>query len=192
MRILMLGNSFTFYHDMPKLLSILLREEVVSHTRGGAYLSEQLNLDTEMGAKTQRVLAEEKWDYVVLQEQSIAPALHKEAFLRSVEALCRQIHANGARPVLYATWAYRESSERYVQNGLSYDEMNQKLYEAYHEAAEKNDALIADVGKLFSSARECVDVYDADNHHPSAAGSVLAAHAIAKVISEDSRHSKQK
>ena len=44
MRILMLGNSFTYYHDMPKILAQMLDAEVVAHTRGGARLAEQLNL----------------------------------------------------------------------------------------------------------------------------------------------------
>ncbi len=32
---------------------------------------------------------------------------------------------------------------------MDYDEMYQKMYDAYHEAADQNDALIADVGKCF-------------------------------------------
>ena len=43
MRILMLGNSFTYYNDMPRLLSAMTGWEVVSHTRGGARLAEHLN-----------------------------------------------------------------------------------------------------------------------------------------------------
>lgn len=70
MRILMLGNSFTYFHELPKMVAAMLKAEVVSHTRGGAWLSEQLDPETEMGAKTLKALAEEKWDYVVLQEQS--------------------------------------------------------------------------------------------------------------------------
>ena len=33
--------------------------------------------------------------------------------------------------------------------GMDYDEMYQKLYEAYHLAADRNHTLIADVGKKF-------------------------------------------
>ena len=51
MRILMLGNSFTFYNDMPKTLAQLTGAEVVAHTRGGAWLAEQLNPETEMGRR---------------------------------------------------------------------------------------------------------------------------------------------
>ena len=56
MRILMLGNSFTYYHDMPDILAHLLGAEVVAHTRGGAYLSEHLDPEAELGRKTLPVL----------------------------------------------------------------------------------------------------------------------------------------
>ena len=59
MRILMLGNSFTFFNDMPDMLAELTGAEVVAHTRGGARLSEQLNPNTRMGAATQAALREE-------------------------------------------------------------------------------------------------------------------------------------
>lgn len=36
MRILMLGNSFTFANHMPETLAELTGAEVVQHTRGGA------------------------------------------------------------------------------------------------------------------------------------------------------------
>ena len=49
MRILMLGNSFTFVNEMPKMLAELTGAEVVQHTRGGARLAEQLNPKTKMG-----------------------------------------------------------------------------------------------------------------------------------------------
>ena len=35
MRILMLGNSFTFTNNMPKMLAELTGAEVVPHIRGG-------------------------------------------------------------------------------------------------------------------------------------------------------------
>ena len=70
MRILMLGNSFTFANNMPETLANLIDAEVVQHTRGGARLAEQLNPDTKMGGMTQAALENEKWDYVILQEMS--------------------------------------------------------------------------------------------------------------------------
>ena len=59
MRILMLGNSFTFVNDMPQMLAERTGGEVVAHTRGGARLSEHLNPNTRLGARTQAALREE-------------------------------------------------------------------------------------------------------------------------------------
>ena len=185
MRILMLGNSFTFFHDMPQILAHLLGCEVVAHTRGGAYLAAQLNPETQMGSETLKALREEKWDYVILQEQSNAPALKREAFQRSAKALCDLIHQNGAKPLFYATWAYREGTEKLATTGMTYDELDKALYDSYHAAAEAGGALIADVGVAFRAVREQVDVYEADDYHPSAAGSVLAASVIARTIDAD-------
>ena len=56
MRVLMLGNSFTFANNMPETLANLIDAEVVQHTRGGARLAEQLNPDTKMRGMTQAAL----------------------------------------------------------------------------------------------------------------------------------------
>ena len=90
MRILMLGNSFTFFNDMPDMLAELTGAEVVAHTRGGARLSEQLNPNTRMGAATQAALREEKWDYVVLQEMSNGPITSPASFFSSVTRLIEE------------------------------------------------------------------------------------------------------
>ena len=145
----MLGNSFTFTNNMPKMLSELTGAEVIHHTRGGARLSEHLNPNTRLGSQTQAALQKEKWDYVVLQEMSHGPITAPKSFFSSMEGLCQQIRANGAVPILFATWAYQRGGAKLMDKGWDYDEMAQKLSEAYHKAAQENDALIADVGRRF-------------------------------------------
>ena len=182
MRILMLGNSFTYYHDMPDILAAMLGAEVVAHTRGGAMLAEQLNPDTEMGANTLKALKEEKWDFVVLQEQSNAPITKKKSFLESSKKLCDLIKENGAKPVFYATWAYKEGTAKLDTMKMSYQDMANGLYESYREAAELSGALMAKVGCAFTAVRDFAGLYEDDDYHPSEAGSVLAATTIARVI----------
>lgn len=182
MRILMLGNSFIFTNDLPSMLAELTGAEVVAHTRGGARLAEQLNPETKMGAMTQKALEEEKWDYVILQEMSNAPATAKEKFLQSAGSLCDKIKANGAVPVFYATWAYRKGSDKMASMDFDYDEMYRRMYEAYHEAAKQNDALIADVGKAFYEKSEEMNLYAEDGCHPNMEGTKLAAKVIAQLF----------
>lgn len=183
MRILMLGNSFTYFNDMDRILAKLLDAEVVAHTRGGAYLAEQLDETTELGMKTAKALAEEQWDYVVLQEYSNGPFLKAEQFFLSVKALCEKIRKNGAKPLLYATWAYHADAPKMADAGMKREEMFDALYEAYHKAAQDNDALIADVGEAFREVSVSTELYDAqDRYHPNLEGSTLAARVIADTI----------
>ena len=178
----MLGNSFTFANNMPDMLAQLTGAEVVHHTRGGARLAEQLNPKTKMGAKTLAALENEKWDFVILQEMSNAPITSKESFLNNTALLCDKIRDIGAVPILYATWAYQRNGKKLESFGMAYDEMYQKLYDAYHEAADRTRALIADVGKKFYEAADKYDIYADDGCHPNELGSQMAAQVIADVI----------
>ena len=182
MRILMLGNSFTFTNNMPKMLAELTGAEVIHHTRGGARLSEQLNPCTKLGSQTHAALQKEKRDYVVLQEMSHSPITAPKSFFSSVEGLCRQIQANGAVPILFATWSYQKGGSKLADKGWDYDEMAQKLSEAYHKAARDSNALIADVGNRFYELSHTQNLYAADGVHPNEAGSRVAAETIAAVI----------
>lgn len=182
MRILMLGNSFTYFHDMPEILAALTGWEVVAHTRGGAYLSEHLDPTTELGQKTLPALANEAWDFVILQDQSRAPYEQREAFMQSVRALCPLIRKAGATPVLYATWAYRDGTQKLASTGMTYAQMLDALTDGYHAAAAENGALVSDVGKAFAAVANKLDLYAEDDYHPSSTGSLLAAMIIAQCI----------
>ena len=190
MRILMLGNSFTFANDMPAMLAGLTGAEVIHHTRGGARLAEQLNPNTKNGAKTRDALMNEFWDYVILQEMSNGPVTSRNSFLQNAGRLCGRIREEGAEPILFATWAYQKDSQAMADMDMSYEEMARGLYDAYHEAADMNHALVADVGMKFYELSETEDLYAADGQHPSEAGSRLAAETIAAVIRADQENKK--
>ena len=184
MRILMLGNSFTSANHMPQMLAELTGGEVVCHTRGGARLSEHLNPNTKLGARTQAALRDVHWDYVVLQEMSHGPVTSPKSFFSSTAQLCAQIRQNGAVPVLYATWAYQKGGAKLAAKGWDYDEMARKMSEAYRKAAQENHARIADVGQRFYELSDRQDLYAADGVHPNELGSRMAAEAIAAIIQE--------
>lgn len=182
MRILMLGNSFTFANNMPDKVSGLTGAEVVQHTRGGARLAEQLNPKTKMGKLTMTALEKEKWDYVVFQEMSNGPITAKESFFKNTELLCKKIRENGAVPVLYATWAYQKGGKQLESFGMTYEEMYRRMHDTFYEAAEQNNILIADVGKRFYELADQQDIYAGDGCHPNEKGSCIAAQVIADTI----------
>ena len=119
---------------------------------------------------------------MVLQEMSHGPITAPKSFFSSVERLCRQIRASGAVPILFATWAYQKGGAKLAAKNWDYDEMAQKLSEAYHKAAQENNALIADVGRRFYELSDTQVLYAADGVHPSELGSHIAAETFAAVI----------
>lgn len=184
MRILMLGNSFTFTNAMPHMVAELTGAEVIQHTRGGARLSEHLNPKTRLGAQTQAALQNEPWDYVILQEMSNGPVTAPKRFFSSVEQLCLLIRQNGAVPILYATWAYQKNGAKLEAMDMDYEEMFLQMHKACHQAAEQNHILIADVGQRFYELSETENLYAADGVHPNILGSEIAAETIAAVIQQ--------
>ena len=177
MRILMFGNSFTYYNDMPAMLSELLKAEVRAVTRGGAKLSEFRDPEREIGREAEDVLRSGRWDYVVLQDQSSRPVRFRDSFLRDVHILCRKIRSVGACPLLFATWPYRPGADQYRKTGLDFDSLGEGLSDAYKTAGEKEGLPVADAGRRFIRLWESGDaaaaegLYAQDGSHPGMAGS---------------------
>ena len=191
MRILMFGNSFTYYNDMPAMLSELLKAEVRAVTRGGAKLSEFRDPEREIGREAEDVLRSGRWDYVVLQDQSSRPVRFRDSFLRDVHILCRKIRSVGACPLLFATWPYRPGADQYRKTGLDFDSLGEGLSDAYKTAGEKEGLPVADAGRRFIRLWESGDaaaaegLYAQDGSHPGMAGSRIAAECIADAIRKD-------
>ena len=84
--------------------------------------------------------------------------------------------------MLYATWAYQDGGKQLASFGMPYEEMYRALTDSYREAAERNRALIAEVGTAFYEQSRTVNLYAPDGSHPNAEGSRLAAQVIAQTI----------
>jgi hypothetical protein len=77
------------------------------------------------------------------------------------------IRANGARPILFMSWAYKDKPE-----------MTGQLAEQYTKAGKANGAQVVPAGLAFAKSiarKPDLDLYVADKRHPSLAGTYLAA-----------------
>ena len=110
LRVLFLGNSYTYSNDMPAILLSLAasggdRLDYEMEVPDGASLEEHYQRGSVAMA-----IKEGTWDYVVLQEQSLRPAMPvrqvEREFFKYGELLDRQIKTlhPGAKTVLYITW----------------------------------------------------------------------------------------
>ncbi|MBQ2117839.1 MAG: hypothetical protein II192_02145, partial [Clostridia bacterium] len=75
LRVLFIGNSHTFFNDMPLLFAGIAAADgreitVESVTKGGWTLEKHANKNDECGKQIDRLLREERFDFVILQENS--------------------------------------------------------------------------------------------------------------------------
>lgn len=181
MKLLFIGNSYTYYYDMPLILEVLANEngygiKVDAVTKGGRKLIENLDQNDENNAKIRALCENNTYDVLFLQEQSYLALIDKGAFLDGLSGLIEMVNAKEL--VLYATWGRKEGCELLETLSLSTDEMTLALAKEYEGAAKKYDARISPVGMCFYGIKHsCPDVelYDPDLSHPSYVGSCVAA-----------------
>ncbi|MBQ9150777.1 MAG: hypothetical protein IJX72_00900, partial [Clostridia bacterium] len=188
MNILFVGNSYTYYSDLPALFASLCRAggqdvRVDSVTCGGRKLYENLNMfgtdlnpDDEYAQKIAELIDEVEYDVLFLQEQSCLPILNPEAFCAGVIGLSSVIGA--WRTVLYATWGRADGSDTLAHYGWTRQSMTEGLHESYCQAAMYAHAEVSPVGLCFSEIVEKhpeINLYDPDKSHPSYTGSCVAA-----------------
>lgn len=194
LRVLWIGNSYTFFNDLPAMVREIAATQGVklSCTRclkGGERFSGHLKNPTVL-----RTLAAGGWDYVILQEQSSAPAMPTARVACEVYPAARMLdslaHAGSpaVRTIFYMTWGHKNGSV-YPTDGYrladSYEGMQERLITSYLEMTCDNDAWCAPVGMAWRQVRsERPDwtLYRQDCFHPSLLGSYLAANVIFTTI----------
>lgn len=180
--ILFIGNSYTYYNDMPESYFKKAAEKagydvtVTAITKGGAYLYQYADNDYEQGKQFRQKTIGRHYDVAVIQEQSLNPLRNEDGFLDGVRDMRTLINADHF--VLYATWGRNEGSLQLEELGMTREEMTEKLSIAYNKAAKLYDLRVAEVGKTFLRYEPRDDLYDQDGSHPSTIGSKIAARVI--------------
>jgi len=186
MHVLFVGNSLTFANDLPKMVADCARARnvIIAHDMyaPGGYTLSQHAVDGRLAAK----IANGGWDYVVLQEQSILPALPQERVASEVypfaKLLADAVKASNpvAQVVFYMTMGKKDGEQEFAKTYpmlSNYDWMQERLAESYTVMAEQNSGLLAPVGRVWQRVRKerpTLELY-ADNTHPNVTGTYLAA-----------------
>jgi len=194
LRVLWIGNSYTFYNDLPTMVAEVAAADGVeivydSHTEGG--------WTWEKHAHSQETLDKiysQPWDVVIMQEYSTRPAYDEDTVCRDtvpyLDELVTHILTNNPETIIqfYLTWGrpYGESTLCKEQEQFcSYETMQDALTSSYTTFACMNKpARAAPVGEAFSFVKkthgdtaffELYKTLGVLDHHPSLAGSYLAA-----------------
>jgi hypothetical protein len=170
---LFVGNSFTYCNGLPSMVSALFAARKTSaavdqHAVGAATLGQHA-----ANPQVAQKIAGARWTHVVLQDQSAQPATNPEATLQAGKTLCELVRKDGAVPVFFLTWAYRNQDGKGMET-----EMQESLSVAYAAAAKETNAVLAPVGPAWQAvlAKDPkAPLYAEDGQHPSAEGTYLAA-----------------
>lgn len=167
-QVLFIGNSFTYYHDLPKMVAELARAgkqrplHFEQETPGGCTLEKHWK-DGKALAKIQS----RKWDFVVLQDQSQAPLIRQDSMFEYGKKFDAEIKKRGAKTLLYMTWASQNKPDD--QRAIS---------KAYLDLSRELKAEIAPVGNAWEAALKAdgkLVLHEKDQKHPNATGTYLAA-----------------
>ncbi len=179
MKILFIGNSYTYFNEMPEQLEALMRENgfditVHSVTKGGRKLREYADVDDSYREAIDGYASEGGYDVLILQEQSFYALVDKAEFIRGVCELTEKVGAK--RTVLYATWGRGDGCPLLDEHGWTRRSMTEGLAAAYAEAAERISGEVSAVGRAFYRMLELYPdtaLYTDDLSHPSRLGTAL-------------------
>jgi hypothetical protein len=167
LKILFLGNSFTYSNDMPHILQGLAASqgrklEIAVHAPGGCTLEKHWQ-----DGKAKELIDSKKWDYVVLQESSDRPIENLKSMKENAGKLDELIKKQGAKTALFMTWARQDKAAT-----------QRRIATAYEETAKQLGATVVPVGLAWQKARggtKPFTLHAADKNHPNELGSYLAA-----------------
>jgi hypothetical protein len=189
-RVLFIGNSFTYTNDLPRMFVRLAaaggHAAAVDMVAPGGWTL----LQHAGSADTLEKIADSKWDDVVLQEQSLVPAVAQardQQMAPAAAELVARIRAAGARPIFFMTWARRDGWPE--QGFATYAAMQFEIERAYLSVAGVYRAPVAPVGAAWLAVRTDhpdLELWQADGSHPAPLGTYLAACVFYAVIYRDS------
>lgn len=183
LKILLAGNSYSFFSNMPFLISSISENtntKIITElsVNGGVTLSNHYNGDAKL--KTKKMIKKGNYDMVILQEQSMHPINNPDEFYQFANKMIDYVRLSASKPFLYQTWAKKHAPE--TQDIIS---------KAYEKVAIDNDAELIRVGEAWQVANELkpeFDLYMRDGSHQNNLGALLTACVFVYTLTNDLPH----
>jgi len=194
LKVLFIGNSFTGAYYLPTVLHEIAlangkKLSIKAEIKNGTSLYQ--HWDT--GVAQQKISAE-KWDYVVLQDNSASAFEHPEKTIEYGKLFAKLIEKQGAQTLLFNTWAYNGiptwiENKKYDDIRVAFKKFVPHMYvktnALYQQIAETNKSDIVPVAQVWKAMRKInatVSLHAKDQSHPSPIGAYLTAVAFYQTL----------
>ena len=193
-KILFIGNSYTYYHDMPERIFAPMAKEagfdfdVQAVTHGGYKLVWFADPENEEGKRLRSVVEGRSYDWIILQDHSLSTIQNPGEFFGGIRSLKALLEDKTRNFLLYCTWARKPGCETLEEIGMTNPEMTRHIAEFYEEAGQRFGMKVAHVGRAFEAyakANSDAELYFTDLHHSSELGSTIAARTILDAITKE-------
>ncbi|OGL45688.1 MAG: hypothetical protein A2161_08600 [Candidatus Schekmanbacteria bacterium RBG_13_48_7] len=186
LKVLFIGNSYTYVNNLPQMFTELSASGgwtvTADQSTFGGYTLEQHSTDTATLDK----ISADNWDYIILQEQSQFPTIEyyrDNSMYPAARVLDSLIKTQDSETVFFMTWGRKYGGQQTIGAYSSpvfadFYEMQNSLRYAYMQIAVELSARVSPVGRAWGLALTLdpsVDLWAADNSHPTLKGTYLAA-----------------
>jgi hypothetical protein len=186
-RVLFVGNSQVYFNELPRIVEALAASAPKDRPRikaegaiaGGASLESHWKRGTGQGTARAKI-AEEKWDFVILQDIYYTKAESFTMYARLFDELIRQHHA---KTILFST---ANISTLYPKG--FYD-----LHDMHVALGKELKVPVAAAGKAWllfwgdnPTPEQRLDLYDKDKAHPGKKGSYIYACTLYAILTGQS------
>ena len=183
--ILFIGNSFTFYWNLPLVVEAMANErnynyDITQSTASGSSLKDHWFENDELKSKT--LIATGRYDRVVLQDYSLNPLQNLVESRMYFTDFIEWEKANNGTPYIYATWMYKSISNN------NYDVVD-PIQDALQPVADKTGAVMVPIDQAFRTLQKKhpnIPIFMSDNKHPSPVGTYLAACVYFRIFTGES------
>ena len=179
MRVLWIGNSHTFFHDMPELTALLYKAGTGEHMETTMLTHPGVDWEwhIEQYYELRFNLKYGHYDYCILQ-QVAHPFPGEETTMEFGKQLIDMCNAAGVKPIVTTTWAKKIEPEN-----------QQIMTDTYKKLAVKTGAMLSPLGEIWQAVqREYpeIELYHKDGAHASVYGAYLNACCNYMVLSGQS------
>ena len=175
MKVLFLGNSHTYFNDMPQIFANLCKArgkdvQVSMQAHPGVTYSWHLNQYTEL----RFAMVHGGYDYIIMQQAAHNPCPSKAETLADAKKIIALAKANGVTPLQVIPWAEKRDPAHQAQ-----------MYDIFNTLCQWENIASVNVGQVFEEVflhHPQIDMYWFDGEHASPYGSYAFALSVYAAI----------